>query len=282
MQRRVRQKPSAKQDVVEFMTVVSKDELLLLPRRRLIIENSSNQMNHLGPMVTQDPTDTATEWHLTVQEKRQLLGDSRKDGGGPAPKGTDPKDRKRLTDTEPVALHGNSVDFFRELLHSFWAASATDYTPLNENFALAAVRANVPYVAVCNNDYHALMLKQRLEDRVYAAFLDQSCPELYEPMAVADLLATPTDTSKTLTKKTDTSKRPAPDTVDGKDPKKPKDGSNMDTEPKDTTPGASKAKPKATPKASGSGVAESSSAASVEKDLQQLLNSLTATPDNST
>ena len=69
--------------VVDIMTLMSRAEFTLAPRKRLLLEEASNQQNHLGPVVTVDPKKEDLEWHLTVAEKRQfLLGETRKDSGG--------------------------------------------------------------------------------------------------------------------------------------------------------------------------------------------------------
>ena len=66
------------------------------------------------------------------------------------------------TDLEPTAFHSNSVDFYKELYHSFWAATVVDYTPLNEHAALAAMLLNKPYVGITINEYHQTELRKRL------------------------------------------------------------------------------------------------------------------------
>ena len=56
------------------------------------------------------------------------------------------QETRLATDTEPVAFHGNGTDFFREVYHSYWANTVTDYTPLTECAALATVRTVDAYV----------------------------------------------------------------------------------------------------------------------------------------
>ena len=81
--RRMRLDGRAKMSVVEIMTLMSKTEFTLAPRKRLLHEEASSQQNHLGPVVTVDPEGEDLEWHLSVAEKRQfLVGETRKDGGG--------------------------------------------------------------------------------------------------------------------------------------------------------------------------------------------------------
>lgn len=87
MKRRQRLDTRAKVNVVETVTLITKSELILAPRKRLLQEGSSNQMNHIGPLISVDPSQEL-EWHLTVAEKRQFLeGETRKDGGGPLVQG---------------------------------------------------------------------------------------------------------------------------------------------------------------------------------------------------
>ena len=60
----------------------SKQELALRPRMRLLQQDSSNQMDHIGPLITTDPTDLDEEWNLPIFHKHTLLGDTRREGGG--------------------------------------------------------------------------------------------------------------------------------------------------------------------------------------------------------
>ncbi len=54
LRRRQRHHPSVQLDVVEFMGIISGKPLSLLARKRLTFENSSNQMNHIGLVTTED------------------------------------------------------------------------------------------------------------------------------------------------------------------------------------------------------------------------------------
>jgi len=188
LKRRMRHRESLKQDVVEQMSVVSLNELELKPRKRLLNDNSSNQMNHIGPLVTTDPTDPHKEWLMTIAEKRILLGDTRKDSGGAGPR--DKKEvEKKPTDKEPVSLHGNSVEAHKEIIHSFWGGSYTELTVQNENAAYACICMKIPYTGIVNNEFHGTSAMARLKNRVFRSLTDESCEELFEPMAVSDMYA---------------------------------------------------------------------------------------------
>ena len=81
--RRQRNDTRAKMSVVEILTIVTKSDFALAARKRLLCDGSSNQQNHLGPVMTDDPKKEDLVWYLTVAEKREfLIGDTRKDGGG--------------------------------------------------------------------------------------------------------------------------------------------------------------------------------------------------------
>ena len=84
MKRRSRvREQQLKLDLMEIVTAITRSELNLLYRKRVLDENSCNLFNHIGPLITAPPHDEAIEWHLTVEEKRQFLeGDCRKDAGG--------------------------------------------------------------------------------------------------------------------------------------------------------------------------------------------------------
>ena len=92
-----------------------------------------------------------------------------------------------MTDKEPVSFHGNSVDWYMEVMHSFWACSFTDCTPLTENAGLASIMTGIPYVGLAFNDFHAEKLRARLVDRVYREFTNPSS-RLHQPISVVELL----------------------------------------------------------------------------------------------
>ena len=109
------------------------------------------------------------------------------------------------TDREPVAFHGNGVDFFSEIYHSYWANTVTDYTPLSENAALAAIRLDVQYLGLAFNEIHQQKLRERLVDRVFRELTDAES-NLYEPMAHAELVdgkKTPEDPAKNKKRRVD-------------------------------------------------------------------------------
>ncbi len=151
----------------------------------------------------EDPSDPEVEWLLPLSEKREILGDTRKDSGGPAPAGACEEARahthKKPTELEPVSMHGNSVRFWLEILHSYWAKSVTDFTVQNDNFALACIQMQVKYVGLVNSEYHAEKVQQRLVERVFMLMQDERCERLYQPMAVTDLQGAPAakDTTRT-------------------------------------------------------------------------------------
>ncbi|CAE6948988.1 unnamed protein product [Symbiodinium sp. CCMP2456] len=179
-------------DVVEHACLMTLDPLAVESRKRLFFskDTSSNKFNHLGPVTLEDINDDKVEWLLPVVEKREILGDTRKEGSGPCPLGGGEGlggGRKALTDVEPVAWHGNSVNFWREMVHGYWAGTATDLTPQNENFAVACICHGVPYVALCNNAIHKTKLYDRIVKRVLNLMGDENCPALYESVMVADL-----------------------------------------------------------------------------------------------
>ena len=92
--RRQRNDTRAKMSVVEILTLVTKSDFALAPRKRLLCDGSSNQQNHLGPVMTDDSKNEDLVWHLTVAEKREfLIGETRKDSGGALAEGDKmPKD----------------------------------------------------------------------------------------------------------------------------------------------------------------------------------------------
>ncbi|CAE7760945.1 unnamed protein product, partial [Symbiodinium necroappetens] len=184
---RVRCCDSLELDVVEHSVMISQNALELGARKRLTMENSTNKFNHLGP----DPNNKDEEWNLPVQEKRELLGDTRRESGGassvPPELAEKGKAQRAATDLEPVSFHGNTAKFWEEIYHSYWAASILDMTPQNDNAALAAIMLKKKYLAIVNTQAHATLLRERLQERVFRLMRDPQCTRLYEPMAVADL-----------------------------------------------------------------------------------------------
>ena len=63
----------------------------------------------------QDPNNKDEDWHLTVHEKKELLGDTRRESGGassvPAELAEKSKNQRGMSDLEPVSFHGNTAKF---------------------------------------------------------------------------------------------------------------------------------------------------------------------------
>ena len=67
-------------NLVEFFTAVTASELLLTKRNRLLDENQTNQMDHIGPLFTPDASE---EWQLPGHDKKKFLfGDTNKECSG--------------------------------------------------------------------------------------------------------------------------------------------------------------------------------------------------------
>ena len=89
---------------------------------------------------------------------------------------------------EPAAYHGNGLDFYRELIHSFCLSIIIDLTPLDDRCGLAAMASGVKqYVALCFTDCHAERLQERLIDMTFNSLTNPKMSGLYDPMAVADM-----------------------------------------------------------------------------------------------
>ncbi|CAE7245099.1 unnamed protein product, partial [Symbiodinium sp. CCMP2456] len=176
-------------DVMEQAHVFTAKSLTLPLRKRLSIgENGCNRFNHLGPVKLEDPTDKTVEWVLPLCEKKEILGDTLRDAGGPTPPGGDQVagGRRDPMSEEPVSWHGASVDFWREIVHAYSAFSLTDLTPQNENCAVACIMQGCHYICLCNNDVHQSRLQERIIDRVYQLMADESSP-LFESMMAAEI-----------------------------------------------------------------------------------------------
>ena len=137
----------------------------------------------------QDPSDNKVEWILPIVEKREILGDTRKEAGGPSPGGGEDgaAGKRGPAELEPVSWHGNGIPFWKEVLRAYWACTCTDLTPQGDALPLACIQLNVKYVALCNNSVHQRKLQDRLVERVMALMQDAECSELYESVMVADL-----------------------------------------------------------------------------------------------
>ncbi len=211
--------------------------------------------------------DPQVEWLLPLNEKREILGDTRKDGGGAAPPGSceEPHThtQKKATQLEPVSMHGNSVAFWREILHSYWAASATDFTVQNDNLALACIQMQVKYVGIVNNEFHAGKVRQRLIERVFMLMQDERCEKLYQPMAVSDLAGAP------AAKDAATKAAPPPQIVSGS-------GGKASSESQLTSAGKKAGAGRAAHKDSAGKAAPAKSSSAVAAELSKLLESVEA------
>ena len=123
-----------------------------------------------------------------MADKKELLGDTlRESGGRSAVEAEDSGGRRAATDLEPVSWHGNSTDFWKEILHGYLAATCTDCTPQNDNLAVACILLGVKYVAFLNTPAHAELLSPRLEEQIFKLMRDPTCEELYVPVAMSEL-----------------------------------------------------------------------------------------------
>ena len=103
-------------DLVEHMHVVTPSTLKLPVAQRKLSATSTNQSNHIGPLVTDSRPEHV--WSVSFYEKKKILCDARVPVGGATPGAPDAQDQKRRldVDVEPVSYHGNSRDFYEELI----------------------------------------------------------------------------------------------------------------------------------------------------------------------
>ena len=132
--------------------------------------------------------DKKVEWVLPLCEKKEILGDTLREAGGPTPPGGDQVagGRRDPLSEEPLSWHGASVEFWREIVHAYAAFSLTDLTPQNENCAVACIMQGCHYICLCNNDVHQSRLQERIIARVYQLMADESSP-LFESLMAAEI-----------------------------------------------------------------------------------------------
>ena len=102
-------------------------------------------------------------------------------------------DARKDADIEPVAFHGNSDAFWREVCHQFTSLDVPDIsvkfldlTALSYDFALAAVQLKLSYCGVCQSEVHMKSLQSAMVNQVYSQFT-QSTSLLFDPSAVKAL-----------------------------------------------------------------------------------------------
>ena len=98
------------------------------------------------------PTSASpTAWTLTYKEKKALLGTKgRVDCSG----GNFGRSGRADSDLELMAFHGNSEEFWEEVLHILKPASVCEMGLLDVNVALAACKTGTKYTKITWTEEH--------------------------------------------------------------------------------------------------------------------------------
>ena len=118
--------------------------------------------------------DWESTWMVSKQKKAAILGGvgSVQVGGSPDPV-TEVGEKPSFDhDLIPVCWHGLPPELYEEFFFSFGLKSCVLATTMDENGCLAAIFSKVPVVAVCFCEDHIQALRQRLEEKVWAAMAD--------------------------------------------------------------------------------------------------------------
>ena len=104
--------------------------------------------NYLGPIPVE--LHAETPFKATFKEKKSMLGPlGRLDVGGQTPGCSGRADRKD-TDNEPMNYHGNSSNFWLEILHWFEPTTVVDLMTLDPMLAYECVKNGIKYTGVSN------------------------------------------------------------------------------------------------------------------------------------
>jgi len=135
--------------------------------------------NNIGPIVVPKYDDPAV-WRVTADVMRKIYGKTGKIlVGGPCPVPVVAKP-EFLDNCEPVTWHGSCPALYEELLHSFNVKSVCDATVADHTFALACLKAKIPYIGITMSESHAAFLQGHLVRCVWEEYQDEESV-LYQP-----------------------------------------------------------------------------------------------------
>ena len=142
---------------------------------RLLIPGASTRGNVIGPFGKPDWGDKTLTWTLSLRQKRLLFSeDNLPLPGGSCPV-EHPKDSKvKQDDLVPVFFHEGVEGMAVEMVHALCAKSVIDMSPGSGHWAMACLKARVPYTGICFTESHQSMLQRHLISRTLDAMADSN------------------------------------------------------------------------------------------------------------
>lgn len=160
---------------IEWCHMVAHARVCLPERRRKHYGGSTS-----GDLIAGlEVPDLSTEWQVSWKQKKALYGKKNLIPVGGKTKGAeegedDTPERKTDTTILPVCFHGMPINFYNEMIHTFYAKAVVDLTPLDGKFAWASLQQRVGYIGICFTDEHAELLYGHLRDLMRAEMGDPS------------------------------------------------------------------------------------------------------------
>ena len=209
---------------IEWCHVIAHARICLPPRTRKYFSGSTSG----DLMVGLEQQELSQGWQLPWKSKKLLFGKKNliPVGGKTAGIEDDPPE-KRTDDTMlPVCYHGMPMNFYLEMVHTFYAKSIVDLTPLDGKFAWAALQTRVGYLGICFTEDHVELLYGHLRDMLRKDMGDSASPMFNK------------DYAKAIGKGTPEPAAPKPKQPQAPKPKQPNKPAPKPTQPNNPAPKA--------------------------------------------
>jgi hypothetical protein len=127
-------------------------------------------------------TPVADIWQTTLAIKKEIYGTQKMFGdvAGEEDAQPGPKVQRLDTDMEPVFYFFLPETFYTDFLKTYSAAGVIDLTAGHGEVAKACLNLHIPYLGICYNDTHAIMLRARLTEWVKTSMVTPGTPN-YNP-----------------------------------------------------------------------------------------------------
>ena len=89
-------------------------------------------------------------------------------------------ERRSDADIEPVTYHSRAADLYDEIMHRFAGKAVWDLTSLDGVLPLLSATNGIPYVGICQSEFHKTQLLNHLNASIFAAVQREDSPN-YKP-----------------------------------------------------------------------------------------------------
>ncbi len=182
-------------DQIEFLHIVSRDQLKLTDRERKHHPGTTfgNAISHVD-LPVHTPSNA---WFLSNGEKKKRHGaGGRQEVGGRTPGISDADlkawKNKSAEDMEPVCFHCMPKKLLQELTYSFEVKAWINLTGCESTLEEICIAEKLPCLTVCFTDAHVELMKTRLQARIFEMLQDPAEQNMCQPELVSLLGGQPT------------------------------------------------------------------------------------------